>query len=52
MVRLSDDNEKVYNTDGKRYIDKKPARKQAASTSLHMAYCYCFKPDGDKIKFW
>jgi len=44
--------EKYYNPDAGRYIDKAPARMPAASDKMRMIYCYCFKPNGDKIKFW
>lgn len=33
-------------------IDPAPARMPAASDKMRMIYCYCFKPNGDKIKFW
>lgn len=49
MVCLSDNNEKVYKANSRKPIG---TPETAASTNLHMAYCYCFKPNGDKIKFW
>ena len=52
-VNLETNGEKFYNPDKGRYIEKAPAhRAPAASDKFRMAYCYCFKPDGDKIKFW
>lgn len=54
-VNLDNDNEKTYRPgEGNRKIDSAPARRATAASSdkLRMAYCYCFKPDGDKIKFW
>jgi hypothetical protein len=52
LVNLENNSEKYYNPDAGRYIDKAPARMPAASDKMRMIYCYCFKPNGDKIKFW
>lgn len=52
LVNLETNKEKYYNLDAGRYIDKAPARMPAASDKMRMIYCYCFKPNGDKIKFW
>lgn len=52
LVNLETNSEKYYNPDAGRYIDKAPARMPAASDKMRMIYCYCFKPNGDKIKFW
>lgn len=52
-VNLETNGEKFFNPDQGRYIESAPAhRAPAASDKLRMAYCYCFRPDGDKIKFW
>lgn len=52
LVNLESNSEKYYNPDNGRYIDSAPARIPAASDKMRMIYCYCFKPNGDKIKFW
>lgn len=52
LVNLETNSEKYYNPDNGRYIDSAPARMPAASDKMRMIYCYCFKPKGDKIKFW
>ena len=52
LVNLETNSEKYYNPNAGRYIDKAPARMPAASDKMRMIYCYCFKPNGDKIKFW
>lgn len=52
LVNLETNSEKYYNPDNGRYIDSAPARMPAASDKMRMIYCYCFKPNGDKIKFW
>lgn len=52
LVNLESNSEKYYNPNAGRYIDKAPARMPAASDKMRMIYCYCFKPNGDKIKFW
>ena len=54
-VNLETNGEKIYNPDKGRYIESAPAHRAPAASSdqkLRMAYCYCFRPDGDKIKFW
>ena len=54
-VNLETNGEKFYNPDSGRKIDSAPAHRAPAAASeqkLRMAYCYCFKPNGDKIKFW
>lgn len=54
-VNLETNGEKFYNPDSGRKIDPAPAHRAPAAGSdqkLRMAYCYCFKPNGDKIKFW
>ena len=53
-VNLETNGEKFYNPNQGRYIESAPAHRApaAASDKLRMAYCYCFRPDGDKIKFW
>lgn len=54
LVNLETNKEKYYNPDNGRKIDSAPAHRAPAADAqkLRMAYCYCFKPDGDKIKFW
>ncbi len=52
LVNLESNSEKYYNPDKGRYIESAPARMPAASDKMRMIYCYCFKPNGDKIKFW
>lgn len=52
LVNLETNSEKYYNPDSGRKIESAPARMPAASDKLRMIYCYCFKPNGDKIKFW
>lgn len=54
-VNLETNGEKFYNPDSGRKIESAPAHRAPAAASeqkLRMAYCYCFKPNGDKIKFW
>jgi hypothetical protein len=54
-VNLETNGEKFYNPDSGRKIESAPAHRAPAASSeqkLRMAYCYCFRPDGDKIKFW
>lgn len=54
-VNLETNGEKFYNPDQGRYIESAPAHRAPAAASaqkLRMAYCYCFRPNGDKIKFW
>lgn len=53
-VNLDTNNEMTYNPDSGRKIDSAPAHRAPAADAqkLRMAYCYYFKPDGDKIKFW
>lgn len=50
-VNLSDNSEKTYRPSTDRKLEA-PARVTAASNQMRMAYCYCFKPDGNEIKFW
>lgn len=52
LVNLETNSEKYFNPDNGRYIDSAPSRMPAASEKMRMIYCYCFKPNGDKIKFW
>jgi hypothetical protein len=52
LVNLETNSENYYNPDAGRRIDPAPARMPAASDKMRMIYCYCFRPDGDKIKFW
>ena len=52
LVNLETNSEKYYNPDSGRKIESAPARMPAASDKMRMIYCYCFKPNGDKIKFW
>lgn len=53
LVNLETNSEKYYNPDAGRYIESAPAhRAPAASDKMRMIYCYCFRPNGDKIKFW
>lgn len=52
LVNLETNSEKYFNPDNGRYIENAPARMPAASEKMRMIYCYCFKPNGDKIKFW
>ena len=52
LVNLETNSEKYYNPNAGRYIESAPARMPAASDKMRMIYCYCFKPNGDKIKFW
>lgn len=52
LVNLETNSEKYFNPDNGRYFENAPARMPAASEKMRMIYCYCFKPNGDKIKFW
>ncbi|MDY6380557.1 MAG: hypothetical protein SPK90_07205 [Bacteroidales bacterium] len=52
LVNLETNSEKYFNPDAGRYIENAPARMPAASEKMRMIYCYCFRPNGDKIKFW
>lgn len=54
LVNLETNSEKYYNPNSGRKIESAPAHRAPAADAqkLRMIYCYCFKPNGDKIKFW